>query len=116
MLPPVMDTLSEFCGEIVPNSYVGAKSESVLRLIIAVTSSIVNVGGPCCTSSKDVGLVPAPVKSNRFKKKRYHSREINPVVGSIICTRGAGILVMFNGLAVTHWFHQQSVQRPQSQS
>lgn len=30
------------------------------------------LGGPICKSSSDVMLLPEPVKSNRFRKKRYH--------------------------------------------
>lgn len=45
--------------------------------------------------------VPAPVMVYRFSKNRYHSREINPVVGSITGTRGGVILVVLGGLAIS---------------
>ena len=52
------------------------------------------LGGPICRSSSDVALLPAPVRLNRFRKNRYHSRDIKPVRGSMKSTRDEGMLVM----------------------
>ena len=52
------------------------------------------LGGPICKSSNEVALLPPPVRLNRFKKNRYHSRDINPVRGSMKSTRDEGMLVM----------------------
>ena len=51
------------------------------------------VGGPTCRSSSEVGLLPAPVRLNKFKKNRYHSRDISPVRWSMKSTRAEGMLV-----------------------
>ena len=63
-----------------------------------VSSSTVANGGPSCNSLIETGLVPDPVKTNKFKKNRYHSRDNNPVVGSVNGVRGAGMLVILRGL------------------
>jgi hypothetical protein len=106
MLPPVMVTLSKFCDAIVPSSGCGAKSARLYRLISTMISSIVRVGGPTNKSVMLVGLVPPPVRLNRFKKNRYHSRDNSPVTGSVTGVRGAGMVVTLSGLG-TGWVYQQ---------
>lgn len=56
--------------------------------------------GESCKSSSDVGLLPPPVRANKLLKNRYHSREINPVRGSIISTRELGMFVMLSWLGI----------------
>ena len=53
-------------------------------------------GGASCKSSRVVWLLPPPVKLNMFKKNRYHSRDINPVRGSINSTLAEGKFVMLS--------------------
>ena len=74
----------------------------ILMSVELVTSSTVANGGPTCKSVRLVGLLPAPVKSNKFKKNRYHSRDNNPVLGSVNGVRGAGMVVTLSGLG-TGW-------------
>lgn len=54
------------------------------------------IGGPICNSSSEVVLLPPPVKLNKFRKNRYHSRDIKPVRGSIKSTRDEGMFVILS--------------------
>jgi len=91
--------LALFFAASVPSSARGARSSTLVgvgtggaksaKVMLAAKPS--KDGGPTCKSVSEVVFDPSPVKSNKFTKNRYHSRDINPVLASITGTRGAGI-------------------------
>ena len=63
---------------------------------VVVLTTLGDGGGESCKSSSEVALPPPPVKVNKLRKNRYHSRDIKPVRGSMKSTRDDGMLVTLN--------------------
>jgi hypothetical protein len=88
-----------FCNSAICDSNGESFGASEIKSFFCTVSwSTVANGGPSSSSLIETGLVPDPVKTNKFKKNRYHSRDNNPVVGSVNGVRGAGMLVILRGL------------------
>ena len=84
-----------------PDDVIGEPvTESPVGTVMATDVTVPNAlspppeGGPTCKSSSDVALLPAPVRLYKLMKNRYHSRDINPVRGSMKSTRDEGMLVI----------------------